>query len=132
MTEGLFAKHGMRPNMLSLAELTRREAARQLMTYLTAKGVLSGVDWDNLDEDKRAEWAEAVSKVIRFSFRDISKAAMAELAVYEQRALTLYCEKCRAQEGTRCWDMRPGFQGKHVKHPHKERMDDLAEAEAAA
>ena len=79
-----------------------------------------------------AEWAEAVSKVIRFSFRDISKAAMAELAVYEQRALTLYCEKCRAQEGTRCWDMRPGFQGKHVKHPHKERMDDLAEAEAAA
>lgn len=132
MTEGLFAKHGMRPSMRSVAELTRKEAARQLMTYLTARGVLYGVDWDNLDEAQRGEWVEAVSKVIQFSFRDISKAAMAELAEYERRAIAYHCEKCRAQEGIPCWDMRPGFERRHVKHLHEERMNALAEAEAAS
>lgn len=132
MTEGLFAKHGMRPSMLSAGELARREAARQLMTYLTARGVLYGVEWDLLDEAQRAEWVEAVSKVLQLSFRDITRAVMAELAEYEQKALTFNCEKCRAQEGVKCWDMRSGLEGRHVKHPHKERMDDLAEAEDSA
>ena len=129
--ESIFARWGMWPSSPAISEIARREQAKRLLVYLALKGY--GVPaWDRLTKGEQDALSEELARVFRDTEAEVRKLALAELAEYERRALALHCEKCRAQEGTQCWDMRPGFQKRHVSHPHKERMEALAEAEAEA
>lgn len=100
-----------------------------VLTYLTTRGLLVGVDWDYLTEPQREEWVEALAGVFQRAAREYTKAAVAELNEYEELALALECRRCGAHEGIRCWDMRTKRRV-HVDHPHEERMNDVAEAMA--
>jgi hypothetical protein len=129
----IFARHGAFPSSPAIRDITVREQARRLMSYLAARGYLrQDAGWDYLTATEQDALVEELTRVLRTTEQEVRKAALAELAEYERRALAHQCPKCRAQEGTQCWDMRPGYQRRHVSHPHQERMEALAEEEGTA
>ena len=126
--QGVFERHGKFPSVQGIGELARRESARRVISYLTAKGLLTEqVGWDYLTEPQREEWVTALSTVLLEAEREVRKAAYEELLAYEDLAIGLWCPRCKAQEGTKCWDMRKPRQRVHTKHPHAERMAELEE-----
>lgn len=131
--KSIFAKHGSFPSSPAIRDITLREQARRLMSYLTVKDLLRpDTGWDYLTRDEQDALVAELTKVLRDTEHEVRKAALAELADYERKALAHQCPKCRAQEGTQCWDMRRGYETRHVSHLHTERMQALAEAEEAA
>jgi hypothetical protein len=143
VTDGILREHGASPSAdgilrrhgsyssRAVRDISRREEAKRLMAYLTVKGCLrADFGWDYLTEEERTAFAEDLARVFRETEGEVRKLVMAELAAAERKAIALWCPRCKAQEGTRCWDMRAGYERRHVRHPHQERMDELAEAEA--
>lgn len=131
LRDSIFRQHGSYPSSRAIRHISRREEAKRMMAYLTVKGYLrADFGWDYLTDAERTALAEDLARVFGETEKEVRKLALAELAEYERRAVALWCPRCKAQEGTRCWDMRPGLRRQHVRHPHQERMDELAEAEA--
>jgi hypothetical protein len=100
------------------------EAARKMVAYLEAEGVLDSMTWEALGVPDRETWVKAVTEVYTDAARAISKEGREELAFYEEMALLLRCRRCGAEEEEPCRDQRVRYI-KPVKHPHEERMDDM-------
>lgn len=124
MAAGPFERNGVRPRMLDLGRVTRLEAARKMVAYLEAEGILDGTSWEALGVPDRETWVKAITEVYTEAAKEISKQAREELAAYEELALLLRCRRCGADEGEPCRDQRVSYI-KPIKHPHQERMDDM-------
>lgn len=124
MAAGLFERSGMKPTILNVGRVTRMEATRTMVAYLVREGYLDGLLWDLMSEEGRETWIKAVTEVYAEAARKVSKEAYAELAVYEEMALLLSCRRCGSAEEEPCRDQRVSFI-RYIKHPHKERMDDM-------
>lgn len=110
--------------MLDLGRVTRLEAARKMVAYLEAEGVLDGMSWESLGVPDRETWVKGITEVYVEASREISKQAREELAAYEELALLIRCRRCGAHEEEPCRDQRVSFI-RHNRHPHAERMDDM-------
>jgi hypothetical protein len=125
MRAGPFERNGVKPASLNVAGVARTEGTRKVVEYLAGKGYLySGFDWDAIAEAARKEWVKAVTEVFTAANREAAKAAIAELAEWEELALLIRCRRCGADEEEACRDLRPNTI-RHNKHPHQERMDDM-------
>jgi hypothetical protein len=127
---GLFARHGIVPDIRSVSKVSRTEATRAVLEYLAQNVLPEHFNWEHLSEKSREAWVTATSDVYQKAVREAATAAMAEVRAREALALELHCRKCAAAEGTACWDMRTRLR-KHISHPHQERMDDIEEEAAA-
>lgn len=125
---GPFRANGMRPSGLAIGKVTRVEATRRVLDYLSRQAEVGhGLNWDDFAPGEREAWVNALSKVYSDASREAAKAAVTELAEYEELALLLHCRKCGAGEEEACRDLRRKFIT-HVKHPHQERLDDMEAA----
>lgn len=128
-TAGPFERNGIRPRCLDVHHVARTEGAREVVAYLEREGVLDGLkSWEALGVPDRETWVKAITDVFFAANREAAKAALAELAEWEELALLLYCRRCGAGEEEQRRDLRRK-QIIHIRHPHAERMDDM---EAAA
>ena len=118
----------MKPRMLDIGRVTRTEATRRVLTYLRDEAAVGrGLDWERFSDAEREAWVKALSEVFTDASREVSKAALAELAEYEELALLLDCRRCGADEEEACRDLRRKVIV-HIKHPHTERMEDMEAA----
>lgn len=128
MTAGPFERNGVKPRMLDVSRVARREAVVAMIGHLVDQGLLDGVAirWALTADGDREKWVRAVTEVFAKAEREASKEALAELAGWEELALLLRCRRCGADEEEQCRDLRLNVI-KHIKHPHQERMDDMEE-----
>jgi hypothetical protein len=120
-----FHRNGMKPRILDVSRVARTEGTRQVVAYLEAEGVLDGMrSWEALGVPDRETWVKAITEVFTMANREAAKAALAELAEYEELALLLACRRCGADEEEPCRDQRTR-DIRHISHPHAERMDDM-------
>jgi hypothetical protein len=125
---GPFERNGVKPRSLDVSRVARTEGAREVVAYLAARNaghVL--LDWDRLTRAQHEDWIKAVTEVFAKANREAAKAAVAELAEWEELALLVSCRRCGADEEEPCRDLRRNFIT-HIKHPHAERMQDMEES----
>lgn len=126
---GPFERNGIRPSSRDVARVAKTDATREVVAYLEREGLLDGVKtWEALGVPDRETWVNAITDVFFKANREAAKAALTEVAEWEELALLLYCRRCGAGEEEQCRDLRRK-RIIHIRHPHAERMDDM---EAAA
>jgi hypothetical protein len=126
-TAGPFEKNGIRPRSPDVSRVARTEGARQVVAYLEREGVLDGMSWESLGVPDRETWVRAITEVFTTANREAAKAALAELAEWEELAMILPCRRCGADEEEPCRDLRTNVIT-HIKHPHADRMEDMEAA----
>jgi hypothetical protein len=125
---GPFERNGVKPRSLDVSRVARTEGTREVVAYLSKKGYLySGLDWDAIAEEARENWIKAITEIFVTANREAAKAALAELAEWEELALLLECRRCGADEEEPCRDLRRNVIT-HTRHPHAERMEDMEAA----
>lgn len=120
-----FEREGMTPSYAAVGKVVYIQAARAVVAYLADQGALGDMDWESMPVLMREAWIEALGKRHSEAHRAATKEAMAELTAYEALALMLWCRACGAEEDEPCRDKRRNHLV-HIKHPHQERLDDLA------
>lgn len=125
---GPFERNRVKPRSLDVSRVARTEGAREVVTYLSQNGCLGdGLDWEVLSDEDRESWVKAITDVFFKANREAAKAALAELAEWEELALLLECRRCGAGEEEACRDLRRNVIT-HTRHPHAERMEDMEAA----
>jgi hypothetical protein len=125
---GPFANNQVTPSGLAVGRVARTEATREVLAYLEANDLGLGIDWESLAPGQREQVVDALSVVFSQAERAAAKAAIAELALYEKRALDFPCPRCKAEQGEPCRDLRYVNFLVHVRHPHQDRVNVMEQA----